>query len=52
MNSLFWLGLLLFASGIAGLIGMLFEKPMQFEPEVKILVDNEGNLIPFDTARI
>jgi hypothetical protein len=47
-----WIGLGLFALGVAGLIQMFFERPARFEPEVNILVDRFGNLIPKDTAEI
>lgn len=52
MNALLWLGLLLLASGIAGLVHLFFNPPSKFNPEVKIMVDRCGNLIPKDTAEI
>lgn len=44
--------LIFIAYCLASVIGIIFEKSVPFEPEVVLYIDEKGNLVPRDSAKI
>jgi hypothetical protein len=51
-NAFIFCLLIFVAYCLASVIGIIFEKSVSFEPEVVLYIDEEGNLVPRDSAKI